>query len=200
MQKSYKQLVILAVLVFLSACHTQPNKSTLNNPETWLLSTDSSSLSFVSTKNKTITEQHSLQFKHGQIDHQGSITATMDLNTVDTAIPIRDQRMRDILFETETFPLATVSASLPENINLKLQQNIKLPFQLDLHGQQKTYTTEVVIQMVNEKLVAVNYEPILVNAKDFGLDSGINQLTKIAGLQSIDYAVSVDFKLTFEKD
>ncbi|VAW44397.1 hypothetical protein MNBD_GAMMA02-265, partial [hydrothermal vent metagenome] len=97
------------------------------------------------------------------------------------------------------FPTASISTLIPQNLDLSVNQNVVLPFVLDLHGTKKSFAAEVVIQMVNNQLVVVNFEPILVNAKDFAMDGAINQLTKIAGLQSINYAVLVDFKLMFEK-
>ncbi len=190
---------LLVFLVFLTACQTQSDKVLKSKPEAWQLTAEQSTLSFVTTKNKTITEEHSIKFQQGQINKNLAFKATIDLNTVDTQIPIRDQRMRDILFETKTFPMATVSAQVPLNLDLKVSQNVVIPFTLNLHGSEQQFDTEVVIQPVNDQLVVVNYEPIMVNAKDFALDGGINQLTKIAGLQSINYEVLVDFKLTFEK-
>ncbi len=179
----------------LSAC--QPTKQPTQAVETnWQLVPAQSTLSFVSTKNKTFTEEHSLQFQAGQLSGQ-ALELVIDLNSVDTLIPIRDERMRNILFKTEEFPTATVTALVPKDVVHK--QPVKLPFALDLHGHQQTSEVEVIIEMINDQMVVVNYESLLVNAKDYDLDDGINQLTKIAGLMSINYEVLVDFKLVFEK-
>jgi len=69
---------------------------------------------------------------------------------------------------------------------------------LDLHGIQQEMLAEVMIQQVDGQLVVTNFEPITVNAKDFDLDHGVNELTRVAQLQSINYEVLVDFKLVFE--
>ena len=190
---------VIGILMLLTACQNKPLNSTKTQVQIWQLNAAQSTLSFISTKNKTFTEEHSIEFQQGQIDEKRAFNVSIDLNTVDTLIPIRDQRMRDILFETEQFPTASVSTLIPQNLDLSINQNVVLPFTLDLHGSKKVFQAEVVIQMVDNQLVVVNYEPILVNAKDFALDDAINQLTKIAGLQSINYEVLVDFKLTFEK-
>ncbi|MCF6320053.1 MAG: YceI family protein [Proteobacteria bacterium] len=187
---------VIGLLLVLTACQKQTIKT--KKSQVWQLNTELSSLSFVTTKNKIFTEEHSLKFQQGVIDGKLAFMASVDLNSVATLIPIRDQRLRDILFETEQFPIASISTLIPQNLNLSVNQNVVLPFVLDLHGTKKSFAAEVVIQMVNNQLVVVNFEPILVNAKDFAMDAAINKLTKIAGLQSIDYAVLVDFKLTFE--
>lgn len=192
-------LQLMFFILCLAACQNQSDTTVKVDAPTWQLIPEQSTLSFVTTKNKTITEEHSIQFAQGMINAERAFNASIDLSTVDTQIPIRDQRMRDILFETKSYPTAKVSASIPRNLDLSIDQNVELPFTLNLHGKQKSYAVEAVTQMVDEQLVVVNYEPILVNAKDFALDDGINQLTQIAGLQSINYEVLVDFKLTFEK-
>ncbi len=191
--------LVVGILFVLSACQQQTIKTEQTQNQAWQLNAEQSTLSFVSTKNKTFNEEHSIKFQQGRIDEKLAFLVSVDLNSVDTLIPIRDQRLRDILFETEQFPTASISTLIPQDLDLSVNQNVVLPFVLDLHGTQKPFQAEVVIQMVNNQLVVVNYEPILVNAKDFAMDGAINQLTKIAGLQSINYAVLVDFKLTSAK-
>ena len=181
--------------LLLVACQPKPSELQAQSPS-WRLLPASSTLSFVTTKNQVHTEEHSLQFKSGQYIDQ-DLALVIDLNSVDTLIPIRDERMRNILFQTEDFPTATVSATVP--LDVALNQPVSLPFTLSLHGQQKTFTVEVIVERIDDQLVVVNYESLLVNAKDFDLDGGVNQLTKIAGLMSINYEVLVDFKLVFEK-
>jgi len=183
---------------FLTACPNRINQPEKSLNKNWQLNTDLSSLSFVTTKNKTVSEQHSLKFKQGFLHEQRVFNAKIDLNTVNTLIPIRDQRLRDILFETDQYPTASIHALIPRHLDLNANQNATLPFKLNLHGMEKSFEAEVVIQMVNKQLVVTNYNPIQVNAKDFALDDAINKLTKIANLQGINYEVTVDFKLTFE--
>ncbi|TDR17459.1 YceI family protein [Marinicella litoralis] len=185
--------------LLLVACH-QPKvdpAETSMSPINWQLLTSESQLSFVTTKNKTITEEHTIQFHGGYIDDNRQLIVEADLSSVDTNIEIRDQRLKDLLFQVDEFPMATISSQLDRK--LPLVEPFTIEFDLDLHGTKKPMTAIVMLQSVGNKLVVTNFEPVFVHAKDFDLDSGINQLTKIAGLQSIDYSVLVDFKLTFEK-
>ncbi len=192
--------LLIIVSLLLVGCQsrlqvTQSRDSFLNHE--WKLIAAASSLTFLSTKNKTHTEEHKLQFSKGRIDSNNSFVVIIDLNTVDTLIPIRDERMRKILFNTEKYPSAHVTTLIPND--LELDQMTELSFKLDLHGFSQTMNAKLMPQMVDGQLVVINYEPIAINTKNFGMDDGINQLTKIAGLQSIDYTALVDFKLTFEK-
>ena len=194
--------ILIAVLctVVLAGCIPGP-KSTDQPPSmpfiNWQLDTTESVFSFLSTKNSNHTEEHTIRFGTGQINEQGEMTLQLDLATVDTMIPIRDQRMRDILFEVKEHPLATISSQLDQR--MPLLEAFDAPFTLDLHGTAKDMSAQVLIQSVGDQLVVTNFEPVMVNARDFGLDPAINQLTKIAGLRSINYEVLVDFKLVFEK-
>ncbi len=191
-------ITLASFLLFLTACSNQTIKTEKPENKNWQLNTELSTLSFVTTKNKTFAEEHSLKFKQGNLHEQHVFNAIIDLNSIDTLIPIRDQRLRDVLFETKQFPTASIDTLIPRSLDLNINQNITLPFALNLHGIEKSFTTEVVIQMVNNQLVVTNYNPVLISAKDFGLDDAVNQLTKVASLQSINYGVSVDFKLIFE--
>ena len=184
--------MISITMFHLVGCQIKP----VVESEPWTVNSQLSQLSFVTTKNHTITEEHTIQFKSGTYDKQ-SFEAQLDLNSVDTQIPIRDERLRNILFETNEYPLATITSTLPND--LPMNQPLTLPFDLNLHGHKLTMNAEVIIQSVNEQLVVTSFEPVEVNAKDFALDSAINRLTQIAGLKSINYDISVDFKLTFEK-
>ena len=183
----------------MTSCHLNKTetKSADLSPINWKLITADSQLSFVTTKNKTFTEEHSIKFSAGYINDDRQLLVEAELSTVDTQIEIRDQRLRDILFEVEQFPLAKISSTLDRK--LPLMEPFKVDFDLDLHGISKAMSALIIIQSVGDQLVVTNFEPVLVNGKDFALDGAINQLTKIAGLQSIDYSVLVDFKLIFEK-
>lgn len=194
-----KIIALMLISLFLLSCH-QTKETTTNaelSPINWQLLTTESQLSFVTTKNKTMTEEHTIQFSGGYINADRQLVIKADLLTVNTNIEIRDQRMRDILFQVDQFPLATISTQLDRH--LPLLKPFSIQFDLDLHGISKTMDAVIMIQSVGDQLVVTNFEPVLVNGKDFALDGAINQLTKIASLLSIDYSVLVDFKLAFEK-
>ena len=60
----------------------------------WQLSADESSLTFVTTKATHVAEVHSFKSLTGSVDEQGRVAVSVALASVDTLIPIRDERMR----------------------------------------------------------------------------------------------------------
>lgn len=196
---NYKIIPFLAGVLILTACKkdmvaepkaTEPYKN-------WQLNISESQFSFVTIKNKTVNEEHTIQYTDGQIDAQGEVNIKLDLTTVNTLIELRDQRMKELLFEVDEYPLATITSKLDQELPLNTETSID--FDLNLHGISQSNQANVMIQQVDDRLIVTNFEPIIINGKDYNLDQGINQLTKIAGLQSINYEVLVDFKLVFEK-
>ncbi|MEZ5473310.1 MAG: YceI family protein [Marinicella sp.] len=163
----------------------------------WQLDVTESHFSFVTIKNKNHAEENTIDFAQGSIDELGNLSLSLDLASVDTIIERRNERLRDILFEVEQYPEATIKTTLTRD--LPLNSPVEVEFELSLHGVTKKMKALVMIQKAGQQLVVINYEPVLVNGKDFNLDAAINQLTQIAGLQSINYEVLTDFKLTFGK-
>lgn len=168
----------------------------------WQLDTEASQLSYVSTKNKTVAENNTIQFQSGVIAANDSadhfdVNLTLDLATVDTQIPIRDERIKSHLFKTEEHPVATITAQIPKH--LPINEATTLPFKLSLHGHDKTYETPVMIHKVKGNMVVTSYVPVLIHARDHGLNDGIDTLLSLAKLQAISYEVPVDFKLVFHK-
>ena len=67
----------------------------------WNLDESNSSIEFISIKNNQISESHNFQKISGSITSEGLVNVTVDLDSVDTKIPIRDERMRNLFFETK---------------------------------------------------------------------------------------------------
>ena len=104
----------------------------------WVLDPAASSLTFASTKNGEITEQHRFTQLAGSVRDNGEARLTINLASVDTRIPIRDERMRDLLFQVTQFPSATFSTRLALAPILELQDESSystlISGELDLHG------------------------------------------------------------------
>ena len=78
----------------------------------WRLDPATSDLYFMSIKATHVGEVHSFETLSGTVDDKGKASLTVDLASVATLIPIRDQRMRDILFEVDRYPSAMVTAQI----------------------------------------------------------------------------------------
>ena len=69
---------------------------------------------------------------------------------------------------------------------------------LALHGVQRDLTAQVSVLLENDgDLLVFTTHPVLVNAADFGLDSGVEALRNVAGLKSISNVVPVTLQLKF---
>ncbi len=166
----------------------------------WNLDQSKSSIEFISIKNNQIAETHNFQKFSGNITSEGLINLTISLDSVDTKIPIRDERMRNLFFETETFPKATFSTKIPA-VDLGREDEyfriVEVNGRLDLHGAEAELNSRVMLLNSNNTIRVVTNNPILISAEDFNLTVGIAKLQKIAGLDSISAEVPVILDLIF---
>ena len=139
----------------------------------------------------------------GSVASSGDFTLSIDLDSVDTAIEIRDTRMREMLFETDQFPNATVVRSVDiEQINgLAVGESAKTTTeaQLMVHGANVALTVEMTVARLSEsRLLVASEKPLIVNASQVALLEGVERLREVAGLPSISPAVPVTFVLAFD--
>ena len=169
----------------------------------WTLNNEASRLSFVSIKKDQVAEVHKFSHLSGSIDKQGSVNITIQLASVDTAIPIRDERMREMLFKTDLFPKATVSGKVDmakfKTLKSGRIQRDEIEIKLSLHGQNKVLKAEVVVvKLEGGSMLVTTINPVIVNAADFDLAQGVLELTKIAELPVISAAVPVTLSFVFD--
>lgn len=170
----------------------------------WEIDSSSSTINFVSIKNGSIGEMHSFDSLEGDIGADGNAQLSVDLESVETLIEIRNERMRELLFETVQFPVATITAQVEQDLLAMAAKGsiatAELPFTLSLHGYEKALTASLVIVAEDESRLRVfSAKPILINAADFGLTAGVIALQKVAGLQAISTAIPVTLQLQFVK-
>ena len=126
----------------------------------------------------------------------------IDLDSVETLIPIRNERMREMLFQTMDFPAANIHSEVdPEMLAVVADGGVvttDIDVVLSLHGQQATLSVPVLVSGGEGSLLRViSARPVVVNAGDFGLGAGVEALRDVAGLSSISTAVPVTFNLVF---
>ena len=171
---------------------------------TWNLNSEKSSLSFVSTKAIDIAEVHRFTEMAGRLSDKGKAVVTIELASVDTGVPIRDERMQEMLFETAMYPLATVRARIDMKIVDAIapgdSSRLATELTIDLHGVRVTVDANVVIAKLDEKVLLVtSSKPVILNAASVNLVDGIEALREVASLPSIGNAVPVSFVLVFEE-
>ncbi len=168
----------------------------------WTLDPSRSHLSFVTIKAKDVGEVNSFQEMNGTIGDDGQVTVALFLDSVETLIPIRNERMREFLFETANYKGALLTAKVEPSVINGLQPGqiaeITAEANLLLHGQTQPMTvTMQTVKLPDNTLMVASTKPLIVDAAKFGLSEGVEKLRELAGLDSISHAVPVSFVMTF---
>lgn len=166
----------------------------------WTLDSNKSSISFVTIKNTNIAESHTLSAFSGDIA-EGRATLAIKPDSVETRVPIRNDRMREFLFETSAYPIIEVNASVSNVLNeLKIGESVlaELPARLSLHGVTGDIAMKVRVSSISESLLTVTTtEPVLIRAADYKMLEGINKLSSLVNNLPIAESVPVSFSLAF---
>ena len=168
----------------------------------WYLDNESSRLSFVTTKNTEVAEVQRFLVLHGKVDAKGAARLEVELDSINSGIPLRDERMRKELFQIEQFPEATITTQIdlrPINgLAPGAQLELRLPLTVSLHGKQHEYPAELLATRLDDRrFQVVTLEPLVINAEDFDLVPGLESLRKLADLSAISLSVPVGAVLIF---
>ena len=75
---------------------------------------------------------------------------------------------------------------------------LRLPLLVNLHGHQQEYRSELLVTRLDDRrFQVVTLAPLVLNAADFGLAEGLENLRALAGLPAISLAVPVSAVLIF---
>ncbi len=157
-----------------------------------------SQIQFVSIKNNLIGEVSHFETISGTVTEDGEVEVRVALDSVETNIGIRNERMKKLLFEVGLYPEAVITAQLdPQVLGAMAEESglVTVALQIDLHGQSVTKEAAMNIATTDEGLSAVTAQPILLNASEFGLESGVAALQEIAGLAAISRVIPVTVTL-----
>ena len=170
----------------------------------WVLDESKSEISFISIKNLSIAETHEFRNLSGTIDDEGNLEIKIPLSSVETKIPIRNERMKKMLFETSKFANALVTSKIDLSFSkgasvgeiIQRKEN----FSIDLHGFQQKNEAHIAVTLEKGGVVRVDsVRPIIVNASSHELSAGIDALRVVAKLSSIAESVPVSFNLYFHE-
>jgi hypothetical protein len=186
-----KYFVFLALTCFSLFAHSE-----------WVVDTKNSHVGFASVKNKTIAENHRLSGLSGSVGSDGEALVSIDLATVETLVPIRNERIREILFDVANFPSATIKTKLDmgqiNSISSGETEGLRIPLSIGLKSIKISKSVMVNVVRSGENIYDVaSADPIMIRASDFSLLDGVKTLKEMAGLQSIEPVVPVTFNLRF---
>jgi polyisoprenoid-binding protein YceI len=168
----------------------------------WKVDSKSSDFHFVTTKagasgTTTITEVQHFKDIDGSVADDGKITFNVQTASVETLVPLRNDRLREILFKSAGFPVATFSGvvSLADIKKLKAgdMMDVDVPGTLELVGISKAITAKLrVVRLSGNRLLAATRESLVINANDYGLQSGVEALRTVMGLNVLSPGAPVD--------
>ena len=170
----------------------------------WYLVNEESKLNFISIKASNIAEIHSFNKISGSVKENGEAQLTINLASLETLIPIRNERMGNLLFETKIYPSAVfkLEVDLEKILLIDIGKSSEVEYRGMLGFKNKQFPLLVklkVTRLSDQSFSVSSLEPLLLNADRLGLSNGIEALRAVAGLPSISKSVPVTFSLMFRK-
>ena len=190
----YKFFWILSILLLGNASYAAE----------WVLLPERSAISYLSTKlpvqgASLIFESNLFRDFSGTID-DSDFKLMIDLKSLDTRIPIRDERIAEHVFLTSQYPEAVVTASLEDLDQLELLLAKRVSAQLAMRGKTNSVTAELILNRGDkDTLIIQTSTPVLVDARAYGMLEGFGELEKLAGLSYIPTTIPVSLYLVFMK-
>jgi len=173
-------LLNVAALSLLFLFSTYANAQTQDSAARWALNTEKSEVNFISA-----------QF-------------TIKPDSVDSRVPIRNERMREFLFETNIYPTIEINANVGDLVSsLKPGQSnmMTIPASLSMHGATKEIKLETRLSVINANTIVVSStQPVLIRAADFDMVDGITKLASLVNNLAIAETVPVNFSLELDMD
>ncbi|PAW07634.1 YceI family protein [Vibrio sp. V1B] len=190
MKKAFSTLSI-AVALFSSAAFAA---------DSYTLDSDLSSLSFATIKKQYIVEPATIDTLSGTLNSDGQFDVAIDLNSINTGIPIRNTRLNEIFFESTKHAPVTVTgkvdwASLGEG-----SHKVKVPAEVTLFSKTKSVEFPVVVLNAGNTVMVSSSAPVIIGAGDFGIptDNLTNLAATVGGIKISD-RVPLTLNLTFKK-
>lgn len=170
----------------------------------WEVDPEASRLGFVSIKNGATAESHRFLTLDGAVAEDGTALVYVRLDSVDTGVEIRDERMREMLFETARYPLAVVTAKMDlarfEGLAEGERVTVEAPLTVEAHGATVMIDALLDVTRIGSDAVSVSAaKPAVADARAFGLGDGVERLRQAAGLDAISPAAPVDFDIVFRR-
>jgi polyisoprenoid-binding protein YceI len=188
-------------LAGLIGCSSLPGSSA-KTP--WTLDNDASDLRFVTTKNTNVAEVQKFKRLVGEVGPNGEVKLVIDLASVETQIPLRNERLQTMLFEVARFPTAqfegTVDMNQVKALDVGASVDLEVAGKLSIRGQSQEANASLrVVNLRGDRLLVTTRAPILVNASKYDLSQGVEKLREVMGLPNIVGTVPVSFALVFRK-
>ena len=173
--------------------------------DNWSLSSEESKVSFGSIKKGKVGEVHHFGSVSGQVAENGAVKIEIDVGSVETWIDIRNERMLKWVFDSVDFPKAVISAQIDmsklEALKPGETASMDVTANLAIAGQSGDVEASLFVARLSDgKVLVSSDEMIMLSTADFGLAEGVEELRKIAKLDSIAQVAPVSLRLVFARD
>lgn len=167
----------------------------------WTLDPAMSNIAFGSIKNDTIGEVHRFNDLSGGVSEDGTVTIEVALGSVNTLIPIRDERMIEHVFNN--LPAATISAQVDmEALNSLVvgeATTIETEGTLSFLDKEVTLNAPLFVMRLSEgQVMVVSDGMTMLGTSALGIDPGVEVLRQLASLDSITRVSPVVMRLVFD--
>lgn len=169
----------------------------------WSLSADDSKVAFGSIKKNTIGEVHHFTGLTGAVAPDGVVSVAIDVTSVETFIDIRNERFLQHIFAANV-PKAVLSAK----IDMAALEALKPgeTTDIDIEGKLTFNASDVAVEatmfvarLSADKVMVTTDEMIMISMEDLGIQTGVDQLQKIAKLPGITRVTPVTLRLVFTR-
>lgn len=192
---------VSTIILLSTSVHSHDELTT--KPAAWTLDAQNTRVNFITIKKGNIAESHIFNDVSGSIT-AGKASITIKPDSVDSKVPIRNERMREFLFETQVYPSIEITANVKDVIGQLDAGNsslITIPATLSMHGISKELTLDLrVSKLNNDTLLVASVEPVLVRAADYNMLDGITKLSSLVNKLPIAETVPVNFSLQLNKN
>ncbi|MEN0653864.1 MULTISPECIES: YceI family protein [Hyphobacterium] len=189
-------IAILGSLVAVSAC-SQPSGS-------WMLNADHSSLSFVSVKNESVLEASHFATLTGSVSEDGNAHVAAQTETLESWVDVRNERMVEHFFQSAQHPQLSVDTQIDlaayEDMEIGETRRAELTLTVTIVSTPRTVYGDVFVTRAGtDTVIIATAEPVMVDARDFGLGNAVELLESLAGLDSVSPVAAVSVFLVYER-
>ena len=177
----------------------------------WALDKQQSLLTYLSSKivggsHAAVFENNTFQEIEGSLSDQGQANLVINMDSVNTAVSIRDERIKEHVFQVSQYPQANIALNLPSSVwpikkmAYNQPQIHTVPANLTMVGKTDQLTAKVMVTRVSQDQILVQtMQPVLLDAKTYGMAKGFETLKNIVGLFNIPTIIPVNFTLVFNR-
>lgn len=163
------------------------------------LNPENSSVTYVTTKLNDISEVHQFQSLAGSVADDGSVALTISADSVFSNLELRDERMKEFLYEVATYPSIEIAAQIDVNALPEGVSSLDFPAVVTLKGRELPVNVQAFVMVSEDSVMVSSAQPVILYAATAGVADGVAKLSELAGGIAIGGSIGVTFSLSFDR-